>query len=58
MSIESHADLDGLREVSRVTRLTLDALEDGVRTADRRLAAHYEHTLVITRGAPLVLTAA
>ena len=29
-----------------------------IRTADRSLAAHYEHTIVITRGAPLVLTAA
>lgn len=29
-----------------------------LRTADRSLASHYEHTLVITRGAPLVLTAA
>jgi methionyl aminopeptidase len=29
-----------------------------VRTADGRRSAHYEHTLVITRGAPLVLTAA
>ncbi len=27
-------------------------------TADRRAAAHYEHTLVITNGAPLLLTAA
>lgn len=29
-----------------------------VRTADRRASAHYEHTLVITNGRPLVLTAA
>ena len=29
-----------------------------VRTADRRLAAHYEHTLVITKGEPILLTAA
>jgi methionyl aminopeptidase len=29
-----------------------------VRTADRGLAAHYEHTLVITKDAPLLLTAA
>lgn len=29
-----------------------------VRTADRRASAHYEHTLVITHGRPLVLTAA
>ena len=28
-----------------------------IRTADRSLAAHYEHTVVITRGAPVVLTA-
>jgi len=29
-----------------------------VRTADRGLAAHYEHTLVITQGEPMLLTAA
>lgn len=29
-----------------------------VKTADGRLSAHYEHTLVITDGAPLLLTAA
>lgn len=38
MSIECAADLDGLREVGRITRLTLDALEKhirvGVSTAD------------------------
>jgi methionyl aminopeptidase len=27
-------------------------------TADHRPAAHYEHTLVITKGAPMLLTAA
>jgi methionyl aminopeptidase len=27
-------------------------------TADHRLSAHYEHTLVITKGAPVLLTAA
>ena len=27
-------------------------------TADRSLSAHYEHTLVITKGAPILLTAA
>jgi len=27
-------------------------------TADRSLSAHYEHTIVITRGAPILLTAA
>ena len=29
-----------------------------IRTADRSLSAHYEHTVVITRGAPMLLTAA
>jgi len=28
-----------------------------VRTADRKLSAHYEHTIVVTKGQPLVLTA-
>jgi methionyl aminopeptidase len=28
-----------------------------VRTQDRRLAAHYEHTMMITRGRPVLLTA-
>lgn len=28
-----------------------------IRTADRSLAAHYEHTIAITRGAPILLTA-
>jgi len=33
--------------------------QDGwtMRTADRRPAAHYEHTIVITKGAPMLLTA-
>jgi len=29
-----------------------------MKTADRRLSAHYEHTIVITKGSPLLLTAA
>jgi methionyl aminopeptidase len=29
-----------------------------IRTDNRSLAAHYEHTIVITRGAPMILTAA
>ena len=29
-----------------------------IRTADRSLSAHYEHTLVVTKGAPILLTAA
>lgn len=28
-----------------------------LRTADGSLSAHYEHTLLITRGEPVVLTA-
>ena len=34
--------------------------DDGwtIRTRDGSLAAHVEHTIVITRGAPIVLTAA
>ncbi|HSN88891.1 MAG TPA: type I methionyl aminopeptidase [Thermoanaerobaculia bacterium] len=38
---------------------TVDTLADGwtVTTRDRCLAAHYEHTMVITRGRPLLLTA-
>jgi methionyl aminopeptidase len=28
-----------------------------LRTKDRSLSAHHEHTLVITSGAPIVLTA-
>ena len=37
-----------------------ELLPDGwtVRTADGSLAAHYEHTVVITRGEPILLTAA
>jgi len=29
-----------------------------IRTADRSLSAHYEHTVVITKGSPILLTAA
>jgi methionyl aminopeptidase len=29
-----------------------------IRTRDGSLAAHFEHTLVVTKGAPLLLTAA
>jgi methionyl aminopeptidase len=38
------------------SRITLDADKWTVRTSDGSLAAHYEHTLVITRGEPMVLT--
>lgn len=39
-------------------RVSLDADGWTVRTTDGSLSAHYEHTVVITRGAPLLLTAA
>jgi len=39
-------------------RAELQADRWTVRTADRSLAAHYEHTLVVTRGEPILLTAA
>ena len=39
-------------------RIVLDPDGWTIRTADGRPSAHYEHTLVITRGAPIVLTAA
>jgi len=37
-------------------RVALDRDGWTVRTADHSLAAHYEHTLVITRGGPVLLT--
>jgi methionyl aminopeptidase len=39
-------------------RVRLDADKWTLRTSDGSLAAHYEHTLVITRGEPIVLTRA
>ena len=45
-----------------ITTGSARAVESGdgwtLRTADGSLAAHHEHTLVITRGTPIVLTAA
>jgi len=38
------------------SRITLDADKWTLRTSDGSLAAHYEHTLLITRGEPIVLT--
>ena len=40
------------------SRVVQDADGWTLRTADGSLSAHHEHTLVITRGAPIVLTAA
>ena len=39
-------------------RVTLDRDGWTVRTADHGLSAHYEHTIVITKGEPFLLTAA
>ena len=41
-------------------RLSLAMLEDGwtLRTGDHALSAHFEHTLVITSGPPILLTGA
>lgn len=39
-------------------RVTLDTDKWAVRTCDGSLAAHYEHTPVITQDEPIVLTAA
>jgi len=38
-------------------RTVLDRDRWTVRTADQSLAAHYEHTVVITRGEPVLVTA-
>jgi methionyl aminopeptidase len=43
---------------ARPDRLVEDADGWTIRTADGVLTAHHEHTLVVTRGAPLLLTAA
>jgi methionyl aminopeptidase len=44
--------------VAGTGRVTLDRDGWTVRSADRTLAAHYEHTIVITKGEPVLLTAA
>jgi len=61
MSIESEDELDGLRRAGRMVAVVLRELRrsgDGwtFLTADGALAAHEEHTIVVTGGAPLVLT--
>ncbi|HEX2224349.1 MAG TPA: type I methionyl aminopeptidase [Thermoanaerobaculia bacterium] len=43
---------------ARSARTVTDADGWTVRTADGSLAAHFEHTIVITRGRPILLTAA
>ena len=56
MSIKSAADRRGLEAAATVVRITLDALAGAVRPGVTT-AAHHEHTLVITRGEPVLLTA-
>ena len=45
-----------------ITNGSIQPLEDAngwtIRTRDGSLSAHYEHTIIITRGTPLILTAA
>ncbi len=43
---------------TRPTRVVTDSDGWTIRTENRSLSAHYEHTVVITKGEPLVLTAA
>jgi methionyl aminopeptidase len=63
MSIETEDELEGLRRAGHVVAVVLRELRrtggDGwtLRTADGALAAHVEHTIVVTAGRPLVLTA-
>jgi methionine aminopeptidase len=51
-------DERGRSEVDRISGYPVQA-SDGwtLRTKDGSLSAHHEHTLLITRGAPIVLTA-
>jgi methionyl aminopeptidase len=44
--------------VAGTGEISLDPDGRIVRTADGSLSAHYEHTVVITKGEPLLLTAA
>ncbi len=63
MSIDSDADLRGLQRAG-ITTADLDALAARtlarwtIRTKNRSRAVHQEHTIVVTGGAPLVVTAA
>ena len=69
MSIKSERELTQLQAIGRIVRKALDTSPAGegkaglqadhwtVVTDDRSLSAHYEHTIVITRGSPILLTA-
>jgi methionine aminopeptidase len=62
MSIDSEDDLAALQRVGNVVARALADMEQAVepgwtlRSENGVLAAHFEETIVITRGAPLVLT--
>jgi methionyl aminopeptidase len=70
-SVPNYADLSASERLIRGLVITVEPIiamgagrsktaEDGwtERTADGSLAAHFEHTIVITEGAPILLTAA
>jgi hypothetical protein len=55
MSIEMENDLQGLQRIGRVVE---DAGGWTIRTRDGALAARHEETIAVTRGRPMILTAA
>jgi methionyl aminopeptidase len=70
-SVPNYADFSAQHKLTEGLVITIEPIisagsgevsldKDGwtYRTADRSLSAHYEHTVVITRGQPLLLTAA
>jgi methionine aminopeptidase len=57
LSIQDEQELLSLKAVGRIVRMVLDAMKAEVRTGDHVLSAHFEHTLVITSGTPILLTA-
>ncbi len=70
-SVPNYADFSAQHKLTEGLVITIEPIisagsgevsldKDGwtYRTADRSLSAHYEHTVVITRGRPLLLTAA
>lgn len=69
-SVPNYADPTALHRLTEGLVITIEPIiaagtgnvsldRDGwtVRTADRSLSAHYEHTIVITKGEPILLTA-
>jgi methionyl aminopeptidase len=68
MSVESEKDWEGLKRVGRVVAVEpflstgadrVVTAEDGwtLKTFDASLCVQYEHTIVITRRQPIILTA-